>query len=153
MQKSNLSLTSFLRYCKLGILGTLGIHSHTHQNKEYQLKENFDVYLHEKNQLDPSILSWDITLWRILQSDWPRAFWSITWEPEFWQIRGLRWNISNNMIFHFRLFQGKLNMTSFKKYRKKKIKLMSAQFPLKFCFYQVSFFNFDLSIIVPNLKK
>ena len=31
----------------------------------------------------PFLLSWDIILERILESDWLRAFWPITWETEF----------------------------------------------------------------------
>ena len=45
--------------------------------------EENHVYLQPKNQLDSSFLSWDITNWRILQSDWPRVFWLKTWEQEF----------------------------------------------------------------------
>ena len=41
--------------------------------------------------------------------------WSITWESEFLQVRGLQRNINNNMIFHFRLFRGKTNKKIFKK--------------------------------------
>ena len=66
---------------------------------QYQLLGHFDVYLHAENQLCLSFLSWDINLIC-------RAFWSITWEPESCQTRGLCWNI-NKMIFHFRLFLGK----------------------------------------------
>ena len=36
-----------LLYCKLVILGIVGMHSHTHQKQQYQLKGNFDLYLHE----------------------------------------------------------------------------------------------------------
>ena len=57
--------------------------------------------------LNPFLLSWDIKLRRILQSNWLRAFWLITWEPESCKTRGLQWNINNNMIFYFRLFPGK----------------------------------------------
>ena len=39
-----------------------------HQKQWYQIVRNFDVYLHAKNQLDPSLLFWDIELKRILLS-------------------------------------------------------------------------------------
>ena len=67
---------------------------------------NFEYCLHAKTQLHPSLLSWDITH-KIPPSDWSKVFRPIYREPEFCQIWGLWRNISNNMIFHFRLFQGK----------------------------------------------
>ena len=42
-----------------------------------------------------------------LQSDWTRAFWSITCEPEFSQIWGLHVKIGNYNVFHFRLLPAK----------------------------------------------
>ena len=48
------------------------------------------------------ISSWDITFKRILQFDWPAAFWPITRGPESCQIWNWLWNISKNMSFHFR---------------------------------------------------
>ena len=47
-------------FCKLVILSTSGETGHTHQYWYYQLSERF-VYLHAKNQLHVSLLSWDIT--------------------------------------------------------------------------------------------
>ena len=49
-----LYLETLLRYYKLGNLGILDINIHNHQKQT--------VYVHAKNQLDPSLLSWDITL-------------------------------------------------------------------------------------------
>ena len=46
----------------------------------------------------------DITLKRILQSDWSTTFWVITLEQEFRQIWGLRWKVKNEKNFHFALF-------------------------------------------------
>ena len=40
-----------------------------------------------ENQIDPSLPSWDITLYRILQSDWSKAFWPITQEQNFARYR------------------------------------------------------------------
>lgn len=45
-QKSRLFRMSFLRHCKLDTLGTLGMPGHTSQKEQYQLMDNFDVYLH-----------------------------------------------------------------------------------------------------------
>ena len=46
----HLFLEILLRYCKLVILGTLGMAHHPHQNQWYQLEGNFNIYLHAKNQ-------------------------------------------------------------------------------------------------------
>ena len=50
-------------------------------------------------------------LQRILQFDWPAAFWPICQDPKFWQI--CWWNINNNISFHFRLLPIKTSMTKF----------------------------------------
>ena len=84
----------------------------------YQLVEDFDVYLHAKNKLHHSLLSWKITFYRILQFDWLTAFWPITREPEFCQIWDWWWNINNNIGFHFKLFPGKNNDNIFQKVQK-----------------------------------
>ena len=66
-KKSTSSLPSLLRYCigkfcKFDIFGTLGMPDHGHLKRWYQLVENFNAYLHAKNQCDKSLLSGDITL-------------------------------------------------------------------------------------------
>ena len=73
--------------------------------------QNDNVYLHNKNKLYHSLLSWDI----IPQFDWPTAFWTITWEPKFCQI--WRWCETSNKknSFHFRLFPGKTGDKIFQK--------------------------------------
>ena len=71
----------------------------------------------QKLNLHPSLLSWDITL-KILPSDWSKVFRPIYREPELCQIWGLWGNTSNNMIFHFRLFQGKTDVNIFLKLQK-----------------------------------
>ena len=78
----------------------------------------FDVYLHAKNIFHNSLLSYDITFWRILQFDWPVDFLPITRDPKFcWQI--CYWNINNNISFYFRLFPIKTNMKkNFEKFPK-----------------------------------
>ena len=42
------SLEILQRYCKLVILGTLGVHGYGHQKLWYPLQGNFDTYLHAK---------------------------------------------------------------------------------------------------------
>ena len=53
---THLFVTILLRYCKLIILGNLTMLGDIHQKQWYQIVRNFDVYLHAKNQLDPSLL-------------------------------------------------------------------------------------------------
>ena len=84
------------------------------KNNKITLTETFMFIYMQKNELGPSLLSWDITLQRILQSDWLRTFWSITSEPEFYQTRGLRWIINNKMIY-LRLCRGKTMKIFFQK--------------------------------------
>ena len=38
-------------------------------------------------------------------NDWPRAFWSITWESEFFQ----NWGLHRKTVFYFRLIPAKSN--------------------------------------------
>ena len=52
--------------------------------------------------------------YKILQFDWPTAFCSITWEPEFCQILDWWWNINSNI----KLFPGKTNAKLFQKIQK-----------------------------------
>ena len=56
----NFFLEIFQRFCKLVILDTLGINGHTHQNWQCHLAGMFQVYMHVKNQLHTSLVSWDI---------------------------------------------------------------------------------------------
>ena len=39
---------------------------------------------------------------KILQSDWPRPFWSIPWEPDFSQVWDLCKNTTINISFLYR---------------------------------------------------
>ena len=54
-----------------------------------------------KKQFDSSLPSWDITFYRIQQSDWLRAYLLITLEPEIYHVRSLQWNVSNHMFRYF----------------------------------------------------
>lgn len=94
-----------LWYCKPAILGTPGMHQQSQWKQQYQLKGNFYLYLNAKNQFDSWFFSWDITLQGILQSDYLRPFWFITWESEFCPIRGLWWSINNIWFFILDHFQ------------------------------------------------
>ena len=69
------------------------------------------VYLHAKNKLHNSLLSYSIIFQRILQFDWLAAFWPITWDSTLCQT--CWWNINNNISLHYRLFSRKTNMTKF----------------------------------------
>ena len=71
----------------------------------------FNVYLHAKNKLQNSLLSYNITFWIILQFDWPAAFWPITWGPKLCRI--CLWNMNDNISFPYRLFPRKTNLTKF----------------------------------------
>ena len=44
------------------------------------------MYQHAKNQAFSSLCSGDVVSLEILQSDWPRAFWQISQEPDFSQV-------------------------------------------------------------------
>ena len=59
MQKINFIPPFFLealqRYCKLVILGTLGMSGYGCQKRWYHFVENFDSYLHANNQIHPHL--------------------------------------------------------------------------------------------------
>ena len=57
-----------------------------------------NLYNHAKNQVISSFYSRDIFSLKILQLDWPRAFWPISQEPDFSQIWNLCMNIANNIL-------------------------------------------------------
>ena len=92
--------------------------------------------------------TWD-TFQRNLRSDWPTAFWPITWNQCFCPIRDLRWNISNNWFYKER------------KKRAKNVWPIWASFPQffyakqnyssKFCSYQ--FFLILTKFYCANFQK
>ena len=118
----------------------------------------FNVYLHVKNKLHISLLSYNITFWRILQFDGLAAFRPITWDPILCQI--CWWIINNNISFHYRLFPRKTSQ-NFLKYPKNTIlspfwallpKLgPKLNFPGKKG--SASFSIFELPTIVPKIRK
>ena len=61
-----------------------------------------NLYQHAKNQAFSSFFSRDILDLKILQSDFPKAFWSISQEPDFSQVWDLCKNTVNNINFHYK---------------------------------------------------
>ena len=61
-----------------------------------------DVYQHAKNQSEGSTPSRDVSDQRFLQSDWSRAFWAITREPDFSETCGFLRMIEDHKDFHFK---------------------------------------------------
>ena len=51
-----------------------------------------NLYQHAKNPAFPSLCSRDMDDLKILQSDWPRAFWPISQEPDFYQAWDKVWD-------------------------------------------------------------
>ena len=96
-QKSAYSIDSFLRYsqCSCPVARvTIPIFHHTHAN----------MNLHQcaKNQAFSSFGSRDIVNIKILQSDWLRASWSISQEPDFSQVWNLCKNTANIIKYLYR---------------------------------------------------
>ena len=59
-----------------------------------------DLYQLAKNQAILSFCSRDIVVLKILQSDWPRAFWPISHEPDFSKTWYLQKKIAININFN-----------------------------------------------------
>ena len=71
---------------------------------------NFCEFLRTcKNEAVSSIYSWEIVDWKIQQSVWLRPFWPISQEKHFSQIYDLCRNTANNINFHYRTSQVKIN--------------------------------------------
>ena len=82
-QKINFILNVFLEilegYCKIVILGTLGMPDYAHHQKIYhQLVETFCIYLGVKNQLYPQCLRDTEIIWRYCKDMQTFYFW-ILW--------------------------------------------------------------------------
>ena len=63
----------------------------------------------QKNQTSSSFCSGDIVNLKILQSEWSRAFWPISLEPEFSQVWDLCKNTTNITEFLYRSNSEKRN--------------------------------------------
>ena len=81
----------------------------------------------EKSSLFLSICSWDIVDLKILQSDWPRGFWPVSQELDFFQVWNLHRNPANNIHLDYRPNSKKL-ITKFSNILKKPYFL--AHFPI-----------------------
>ena len=73
---------------------------------------------HAKNHPKRSSGSWDIKLTRIERSDWPRAFWSITREPDCSWTCGFRRKLGDHKVYRFKVIPVKTNDSIFQKSRK-----------------------------------
>ena len=68
-----------------------------------------NLYQQAKDQAFPSFCSRDIVDLKILQSDWPIAFWRVSQEPDFSQVWDLCKNGGNNMNVLYRPNSEKIN--------------------------------------------
>ena len=83
-----------------------------------QLLISLNLYQYAKNQAISIFCYRNIFNFKILQSDWPRTFWSISQEPDFPEIWDLHKNIKNNINFHYRpKFRNKLMVKVFIKFK------------------------------------
>ena len=71
------------------------------------------LYHHTKYYLKWSNGYWDIQIWKIEQTDWPRAFRSVTREPGFSQTCSFQRMIENHNRFDFRKTLNKHFMAQF----------------------------------------
>ena len=72
-----------------------------------------NLYQHAINQTISLFCYTDIFDLKILQPDWPRAFWPTSQEPDFSQITHLCGNIANDINFHYRPNSGRIKDQSF----------------------------------------
>ena len=72
-----------------------------------------DLHQYAKNQAFSSFCSSDIVNLKILQSEWLRAIWPISWEPEFPQVWDLCKNTANIIKFFYRPNSEKINDSIF----------------------------------------
>ena len=71
------------------------------------------LYHHTQYYLKRSIGSWDIQIRKIEQSNWPRAFRSVTREPDFSQTCSFKRMIENHNMFNFRTFRTNISWLNF----------------------------------------
>ena len=101
--------------------------------------------------------SWDIEIWKMEQSDWLRAFFKISREPDFSQTCGFRWIMQDTELNKFREFQ-KYSMTRFwEKYEKPHFLALFPLFPKNQIFPEksgsVTFFLLWSFNFMPNFRK
>ena len=68
-----------------------------------------NLHQQAKSQAFSSLSSSDVVDLKILQSDWPRAFWYISQELDFSQVWDLCKNTANNINFPYKLYSEKIN--------------------------------------------
>ena len=68
----------------------------------FSLSFKFSWIYKTMQKITISLFSSDIFNLKILQSDWPRAFWPISQKSNFFQIWNLNRNTANNINFHYR---------------------------------------------------
>ena len=87
--------------------------------KKFLWTFNFCEFLSTyKNEAVSSICSWEIVDLKIQQSVWLRPFWPVSQEKDFSQIYDLCRNTANNINFHYRTNQVKINDWIFFKFKK-----------------------------------
>ena len=72
-----------------------------------------NLHKYAKNEALLSFCSRDMASLKILQSDWSRAFWPISQEPEFSQVWDLCKNTANIIKFLYRPNSEKINNSIF----------------------------------------
>ena len=103
---------SFLRYCQIQSRITRvakPIFDHTQLNVFHHLLPRMNSYQHSKIRLFYHFVLREIFDLKILQSDWPSAFWIISQEPDLCRY------IVNNINFHYRPNSTKINDQFFQK--------------------------------------
>ena len=115
------------------------------------------VYHHAKYGCIYLRSSWDIEIWKMGQSDWLRAFFKISREPDFSQTCGFRWIMQDTELNKFREFQ-KYSMTRFReKYEKPHFLALFPLFPKNQIFPEksgsVTFFLLWSFNFMPNFRK
>ena len=95
--KSVYTINSFLGYSQTTVATT--IFDHAHLKNIHLIFIN--LFQHANNWAILSISSGDAADLKILQSDWLRAFWSISQELDFLHIWNLYRNTGNNINFHY----------------------------------------------------
>ena len=56
---------------------------HTQEKLHDEIAAFVDIFLHGKKQLSPSNSVWDIKIYKVMQSDWSKAFLITTEELDF----------------------------------------------------------------------
>ena len=118
-KKSDYFINSFSRYSQFWCSGTrvaTYIFEKTRPIFFTQLLTSLNLFQHAKIRLLHDFV-WDIYFWKILHSDWSRALWSLSQEPDFFQIWDLCRNIANNRNFHYIPNSGKIVAQIFNKFK------------------------------------